>query len=605
MALQSNTTIFISGTEITAFKSIELQQSIDSHHRLELVCRMDVLENLTQALGESSKNYLGETITLQTSSLASFSGYRALEFKGIVSQITTIKGHEAGSGDEVVITALSPTFIADDGPHYASYNDVSLAEILDRTFSGYDRSKLEVLIQPNNTATLHYSVQNGESAYSYASRLAAQYGEWFYYNGSKLVFGAPETEELVLTYGFDLKEYNLNLTPQSHNYKFYANDYLLNDVHEKDAKDISSGASGYSGFVSSKSNTIYNKETKVWHNLYNDPQAKQRLDSSIELQKKAIEMQQVKLNGVSDNPGVKLGNIVKVEGANYRIISITHSNRENGDYENRFEAVTADFDAYPNTNINAFPKSGTQPAIVMENTDPHGLGRIRVQMPWQQITGEMTPWIRIVTPHAGGDKGFHFIPEINEEVMVGFEGDNAEHPYMMGSLYNGGAKAGAFQSNANDIKAIKTRSGHVIEFNDTNNGESITIVDKKGNHIIIDTAGESISINALKDININAGENINITAGKNISINAGENMDESAGKNVSIIANKDMMLNASGNMTEMSENRKDLIDGDFSRQSTTSDEYANEMTLFSAEDNLTMQSSKSININSAEKSKLF
>ncbi|QXP59335.1 type VI secretion system Vgr family protein [Olleya sp. HaHaR_3_96] len=504
MALQSNTTIFISGTEITAFKSIELHQKIDAHHRLELVCRMDVLENLSEALGESSKNYLGETITFQIAALDAFNGYKALEFKGIVSQITTIKGHEAGSGDEVIITALSPTFIADDGPHYASYNDVSLAEILDRTFSDYDRSKLEVLIQPNNTATLHYSVQNGESAYNYASRLAAQYGEWFYYNGAKLIFGAPEEEELALTYGFDLKEYNLNLTPQSYNYKFYANDYLLNDVHEKDAKDISSGASGYSGFVSSKSDSIYTKETKVWHNLYNDPQAKQRLDSSIELQKKAIEMQQVKLNGISDNPGVKLGNIVTIEGANYRVINITHSNRENGDYENRFEAVTADFDAYPNTNINAFPKSDTQTAIVMENADPDGLGRIRVQMPWQKITGEMTPWIRIVTPHAGGEKGFHFIPETGEEVLIGFEGGNAEHPYMLGSLYNGGGKAGAFQNANNDIKALQSRSGNKMVFND--NEGSTTITDSGTAGIKLDGSGTLISqANVKNEINVGDG----------------------------------------------------------------------------------------------------
>ncbi|AUC76336.1 type VI secretion system Vgr family protein [Olleya sp. Bg11-27] len=538
MALQSNTTIFISGTEISAFKSIQLHQSIDSHHKLELVCRMDVLENLTQTLGESSKNYLGETITIQTASIDTFSGYRALEFKGVVSQITTVKGHEASTGDEVVITALSPTFIADDGPHYASYNDVSLSEILDLTFSDYDKSKLEVLIQPNNTTTLHYSVQNGESAYAYASRLAAQYGEWFYYNGSKLVFGHPETEELALTYGFDLKQYNLSLSPQSHNYKFYANDYLLNDVHEKDAKDVSSGASGYSGFVSSKANTIYNKQTKVWHNIYNDPQAKQRLDTSIELQKKAIEIQQVKLNGVSDNPGVKLGNIVNIEGANYRVTSITHSNRENGDYENRFEAITADFDAYPNTNINAFPKSDTQTAVVMENADPEGFGRIRVQMPWQKTTGEMTPWIRIVTPHAGGDKGFHFIPEINEEVLIGFEGGNAEHPYMLGSLYNGGGKATAFQSDTNDIKAIKTRSGHTFELNDANGSESITITDMNGNIITIDTANNNITVSALENMTLNA-KNMQINVEENLDVSVGKNKTESINENSFIMANNE------------------------------------------------------------------
>ena len=59
-----------------------------------------------------------------------------------------------------------------------------------------------------------------------------------------------------------------------------------------------------------------------------------------------------------------------VEGARYRVTSVIHTNTENGDYENKFEAVTAEFEAYPNTNINAFPKSETQTAVVMENADP-------------------------------------------------------------------------------------------------------------------------------------------------------------------------------------------------------------------------------------------
>ncbi|WP_055446370.1 type VI secretion system Vgr family protein [Lacinutrix mariniflava] len=539
MALQSKTTIFISGTEISAFKAINLHQRIDSHHKLELVCRMDVLEDLSLTLGESSKNFLGETLTLQITSIGTFNGYKTLEFKGIVSQITTVKGHEASYGDEIIITALSPTFIADDGPHYASYNDLTLSDILDRTFSDYDKSKLEVLIQPNNTSTLHYSVQNNESAYDYASRLAAQYGEWFYYNGTQLIFGTPETEELSLTYGFDLKEYNLNLIPQSHNYKYYANDYLLNDVHQKNSNDVSSGASGYSGFVSSKANTIFNKQTKVWHNLYNDSNSKQRLDNSIELQKKAIEIQQVKLNGVSDNPGVKLGKIVTVEGANYRVTNVTHTNTENGDYQNRFQAVTAEFDAYPNTNINAFPKSDTQTAIVMENADPDGFGRIRVQFPWQKDVGEMTPWIRVVSPHAGGDKGFHFIPEINEEVLVGFEGGNAEHPYMMGSLYNGNGKASAFQSNSNAIKALQTRSGNKVVMNDDDG--SITIADPSGNVIVMQGNGEII-IQAPNKLTL-ASKDINIMAGNSINIIAKPNEEGGGVGTMSIYAQRDLGIN--------------------------------------------------------------
>lgn len=535
MALQSKTDIFIGGREITAFKNILLHQKIGEHHTMELVCRMDVLEDLSQALGESSKNFLGETITMQTASIDSYSGYQALEFKGIVTEVKTIKGHEASSGDGVVIKAQSPTFITEDGPHYASYNAVTLSDIVTQTFKDYDKSKLEVLIQPNNSSTLHYSVQHNESAYAYISRLAAQYGEWLYYNGVKLIFGKPETTELRLTYGFDLKEYHLNLIPKSHNYKYYATDYLLDETHEKDTKEINATANGYSGFVSNKANTIYNKQTKVWHNLYNDPKSKQRLDSNVELQKKATQIQQVIFSGVSDNPGVKLGNIVKVEGSSYRVISVTHTNTENGDYQNNFEAVTAEFDIYPNTNINAFPKSESQTAIVMENADPEGLGRIRVQFPWQKTVGEMTPWIRIVTPHAGSDKGFHFIPEVNEEVLIGFEGGNAEHPYMMGSLYNGSGKAGAFKSEKNDIK---TRSGHTFELNDANGSESITITDKNGNIITIDTANNNITISALENMSLNA-KNMQINVEENLDVTVGKNKTESINENSFIMANNE------------------------------------------------------------------
>ena len=561
MALQTTTTLFIGELEISAFKRITLHQQIDAHHMLELVCRMDVLEDLSLSLGESSKNFLGETLTIQTRSLDAFGGYKELEFKGVVTQVKTIKGHEASSGDSVVIKAQSPSFLADDGPHYASHNDVSLSEIIEKTFNDYDKSKLEVLVQPKNNPTLHYSVQHNESAYDYASRLAAQYGEWFYYNGSQLVFGTPDNKELALTYGFDLKEYHLSLLPQSHNYKYFSNDYLLDQIHEKDAKEVTSGVNGYSGFVTNKANTIFNKETKVWHNLYNDPKSKQRLDSSIEAQKKAIQIKQVQLNGVSDNPGVTLGSIIKVDGSNYRITNVTHTNNENGDYQNRFEAITADFDAYPNTNINAFPKSETQTAIVMENADPDGLGRIRVQFAWQKITGEMTPWIRIVTPHAGGDKGFHFIPETGEEVLIGFEGGNAEHPYMMGSLYNGSGKAGAFQNSSNAIKAIQTRSGNKIILNDDSG--SIDIVDSNGSCIKMDGAG-NISITASKKIKMLA-QDIEFIARHNLSAIAGNIATLSArpgdgGGEGQVIVSAEKDLNIESKTTNASINTKEKFE---------------------------------------------
>ncbi|MFD0864049.1 phage baseplate assembly protein V, partial [Sungkyunkwania multivorans] len=297
-----------------------------------------------------------------------------------------------------------------------------------------DKSKVELSVSPGNTDALHYSVQSGESAFGYASRLAAQYGEWFYYDGKRLVFGRPEDgEEVSLTYGHDLQEFSLGLSPSSNSYRFFTNDYLSDDQHELATSSVSSGASGYNDFTSRKSDEIYSKETSVFLNAYTDPQLKQRLDRQVEAQKRAVVVNQVVVSGMSDNPGVSLGKVVKIQGdgtehGSFRVTRVTHTGNENGMYQNRFEGLTAEIEAYPNTNITAYPKSDSQVGTVTDTADPDGYGRVKVQLGWQRPLGEHTPWLRVLTPHAGGEKGFHFIPEVGEEVLVGFEGGNAERP---------------------------------------------------------------------------------------------------------------------------------------------------------------------------------
>ncbi len=557
MALQSNTTIIIKRQEFSSFQSLNLHQEIDASHLLTLTFRMDTLEDLEEELATNSKEFLGETISLQTIPANGFEDrYGELTFKGIITEIKIIKGHEVSDGDKVVIVAKSPDFLTNDGPHFASYNDVSLSEIIDSSFEGYDTSKLEVDIRPQNNPSLHYSVQHNESAFTYVSRLAAQYGEWFYYDGAKLVFGMPGTEDLELTYGFDLVEYQIRLIPQSNNYKIFANDYLTDEVQEKSTSETNAGLRGFGGFVSEKSNAIYRKETKIWHNLYSNTEVQQRLDTAVELQKKAIDVKQVKVQGVCDNPGVKIGSVVVIEGNRYRIIEVTHSNNEIGDYTNKFEGITADINAYPYTNINAFPKSETQVATVKENADPDGLGRIRVQFPWQVEYSELTPWVRIVTPHGGANKGFHFIPEIDEEVLVGFEGGNAEHPYILGVLYTGNAKPEAFKTDTNDVKIIRTRSGHTIELNDKDGEEKINIYDNEGSIITFDTQAKSLYIQATENIEFQA-KNIKLKASENIELNADQEIKIAATGNallaseavINIQAESDVNVSASSNIT--------------------------------------------------------
>ncbi|PKV50744.1 uncharacterized protein involved in type VI secretion and phage assembly [Aquimarina sp. MAR_2010_214] len=594
MALQSNIQIFIGGTLIPTYKRLMLRQDLDSHHILELVCRMDVLEKLGGEMASESKNFLGEIITLQVSSSQGFSGYGELEFKGVVIKVNNTKGFDNGEEDTVEIKAQSASIIADDGPHFASHNDVGLAEILNKTFQGYDQSKLETSFNPTVTSNIHYSVQHNDSAYQYASRLAAQYSEWFYYDGKALIFGKPkDSEEVILTYGHDLKKFTLELNPTPNNFKYFTNDYLTDGLHEKTTTGVNSGVNGYNSFTSNKSEEIYAKETSVYLNSYNDPELKQRFDKHVEQQKKTQELKQVLIKGVSDNPGVYLGQVIKIKEASgsqgsYRITKVMHTATENGNYINRFEGVTADIDVYPNTNTMAFPKSGSQVAIVTENSDPDGLSRIKVQFPWQRPDGETTPWLRMITPHSGGEKGFHFIPEIGEEVLVGFEGGNAERPYVMGALYNGGKNAQNWQSQNNDVKAIRTRSGHTIELNDSKGAEFITITDKNRNIIRIDTVKNNIEISA--------GETMTLMA-KNIKIKAEENID--------MVAGKDFTKSVAENYNVMTKNSTQIVEETLMTDSKKQQNVSDEISISSNSKNLTLVSGKTVDVQSEEKVKLF
>ncbi|MFD0861156.1 phage baseplate assembly protein V, partial [Sungkyunkwania multivorans] len=143
----------------------------------------------------------------------------------------------------------------------------------------------------------------------------------------------------------------------------------------------------------------------------------------------------------------------------------------------------------------------------------------------------------VLTPHAGGEKGFHFIPEVGEEVLVGFEGGNAERPFVMGALYTGSNSPGGWKTEKNDIKAIRTRSGHTLSFSDEDGKESITISDKNGNTIILDTAEKGIVINApetitmaSKEINIQASETINIEGTNNVNVKSQEILNDGSAK---------------------------------------------------------------------------
>jgi uncharacterized protein involved in type VI secretion and phage assembly len=183
--------------------------------------------------------------------------------------------------------------------------------------------------------------------------------------------------------------------------------------------------------------------------------------------------------------------------------------------------------------------AGVVVGLVTNNQDPEELGRVKVRFPWLSDSDE-GHWARIAVPMAGNLRGFYFLPEVDDEVLVAFEQGDARFPYVVGALWNGkDAPPEKNDDGQNNVRAIKSRSGHVIRLTDKDGDEKIEIIDKTGsNRIVFDTKNNAITIAADKDITL-AAENGSIklkaqkieiasTAETKISAGAGMNVEASA-----------------------------------------------------------------------------
>lgn len=527
MALISTTTIRIGGTKIETYKSLVLSQEIDAHHILEIAFPRDIFEALDSDLGLETTRMLAQDISLSIEPAQDATNdYEKLEFNGIVVGVRMVRASNSRDGEEVHVLAKSITYKMEDDPHFNVHEDKKLSAIVKSTIDSF--SGVNKAVKPRTDPEINYVVQHNESSFGFLSRLAAQYGEWLYYDGAKIVFGSPGTDELELHYQGDLLEYEINVLPRNGSLTLYASDYQSGDFVKSTSKEALSGT--FMRKANDAAKSIFSAESAFLSPGANDNAVKIKLDNATTRHIEAVGVNQVLLRGTSNNPGVVVGKIVKIESEQYRVVSCTHNNNNLGNYINHFQAVYAAGDVYPKANAFAFPRSESTVAKVTENAeDPESLGRIRVATPWMEALGFQSPWLRIVYPHAGSDHGYQFIPEIGDEVLVDFEDGNAESPYVVGSFYNKKATGGHEQPTPkNDVKVLKTRSGHIITLDDTQGSEKISIVDKTGgNSITIDSAKNSITILAADKIALSAND-IEINAKNSVTIDAKQNMDLTA-----------------------------------------------------------------------------
>lgn len=194
---------------------------------------------------------------------------------------------------------------------------------------------------------------------------------------------------------------------------------------------------------------------------------------------------------------------------------------------------------------------GVVTGLVTNNQDPDRLGRVKVKFPWLSKDDE-SDWARIAAPMAGKNRGAFFLPEVDDEVLVAFEQGDIDHPYVLGALWNGKDTPPADNRDGkNHVRLIQSRSGHLIQLDDTHGDEKIEIIDQSGrNKIVIKTADNSITITAEDKLELNAKGDItlnssggNITLqGNEVEIQARTNIKAAADLNVELKANAQLKI---------------------------------------------------------------
>lgn len=193
-----------------------------------------------------------------------------------------------------------------------------------------------------------------------------------------------------------------------------------------------------------------------------------------------------------------------------------------------------------------FGISGVIQGIVTNNKDPDGLGRVKVKIPRINADSE-SHWARVATFMGGKERGAFFLPEVDDEVLIAFEFGDVNVPYIIGSLWNGVDKPPVTNDDGkNDIRIIKSRSGHIIRLTDKDGEEKIEIQDKTGKNLIkIDSKENTITISSDKDILMSAKNGTLTIDAKNVVIKSSADTKTEAGAGIDLKASGTMNLKGS------------------------------------------------------------
>lgn len=191
--------------------------------------------------------------------------------------------------------------------------------------------------------------------------------------------------------------------------------------------------------------------------------------------------------------------------------------------------------------------AGVVLGVVTNISDSEHLGRVKVRFPWLSDEHE-SDWIRVLQLGAGGDRGLVLLPEVDDEVLVGFEQGDTRRPYVLGGLYNGvdtapfspavDEKAGTVE-----VRGWRSRSGNELVFTDTKGKEKIELRTKDSKvSFLLDAAKGALTVETAGDVTLTVGGTASISTTKDFTV-------ESTGGAGTIKAKKGLTLQSDGDLT--------------------------------------------------------
>lgn len=459
---------------------------------------------------------------------------------------------KAGNGEGPLfdgeIVELEPTFEADTqrlvvrafdrlhrlnrGRQVRSFIDMTDGDLIEKLA---EEVGLHAKVDP--TPQVHaYLLQANETNLAFLQRRAAALGYLLYVDGDTLYCVAPENrgQPLELKWGTTLAEFHPRLTTIDQ-----VNDVTVRGWDPKTKQAIIGQAQAAR---STPQVGVKQNGGEIAAQAFNIQASYLVANTPVRTQAAADQLAQAtadRLGGrfieadgkTGGKPGLVAGAAVRISGVgkrfggDYFVTSTTHTYDSDEGYQVSFTISGL----HPATLLSLLaPRQepdmigGLVVGIITDNNDPEDQGRVKVKFPWLS-NDHASDWARVVVVGGGKERGLQFLPEVNDEVLVGFELGDMHYPYVLGGLWNGqdtpAAGGGELISGGQvQRRIIRSRSGHQIVLDDSSDGSSITITDEAGNSIKLDSQKRSLAITAKGDLTIEAGGNVNITGQGQVNI---------------------------------------------------------------------------------------